>query len=548
MTHTVRRLWVALAKQLWVGKVLFGSRMITLMRPDKYFGMARVLRTQGTHATSGFALAAVRDPGGVGLIDDRGSVTWAEIQVRAGALGAGLLAAHGGPLESVAVLARNHRGFIDALLAGTRVGANTLLLNTGFSGPQLADVMEREGARVIVYDEEFAEVIADARARVDDLVEILAWTDTDTVTDIGTDLLTTDGLIAQHRDSPAPHASVPGRVVLLTSGTTGAPKGARRSGGGPDELAGMLEAIPWRGGETVVVAAPMFHAWGFGQLVIGATMTCTVVMRRRFGPEATLALVDEHGATGLSVVPVMLERIMDLPADVLDRHSLRSLRFVSASGSRMRPDSVTRFMDRYGDVLHNSYNATEAGQISVAGPADLRQSPDAAGRAVRGTLIRIVDDEGRALEPDDVGRIVVRGSSPFDGYTSGATKDFVEDFMVTGDVGRIDSAGLLHVLGRDDDMIVSGGENVYPIEVEKVLGAHDAVREVVVVGVPDEAFGQRLAAYVVPNGEVDAGTLTQLVRANLAGYKVPRDVLFLDELPRNASGKVMVRELPEATP
>ncbi len=538
----IRRLWATLAKQLWVGKVLFGSRMITLMRPDKYIAMASVLRTQGTHATSGFALAAVRAPTGVGIIDERGSLTWPEIQRRAGALGAGLVATQGGPVESVAILARNHRGFVDALLASTRIGAHALLLNTGFSGPQLAEVMEREGARLIVYDEEFAEVVADARGRVDDLVEILAWTDADH------DGLTTEGLIAEHHAAPAPHAPTPGRVVLLTSGTTGAPKGARRSGGGPDELAGMLEAIPWRGGETVVVAAPMFHAWGFGQLVIAATMTCTVVMRRRFEPEATLGLVDEHAATGLAVVPVMLERIMDLPSDVLDRHSLRSLRFVSASGSRMRPDSVIAFMDRFGDVVHNSYNATEAGQISVARPADLRRAPDTAGRAVRGTLLRIVDDEGAVLPTGEVGRIVVRGSSPFDGYTAGATKEFVEDFMVTGDVGRLDDAGLLFVVGRDDDMIVSGGENVYPIEVEKALGAHDAVREVVVVGVPDEAFGQRLAAYVVPLAEVDASTLKDHVRAELAGYKVPRDVVFLDELPRNASGKVMVRELPEVSP
>ena len=539
--QAIRRLWSALLKQFWIGKVLFGSRMITLMRPDKYVGMTRVIRTQGTHATSGFALAAVRAPHGVGLIDERGSLAWPEIQQRAGALGAGLVAANGGPCESVAILARNHRGLVDALLASTRIGAQALLLNTGFSGPQLAEVMEREGARVIVYDEEFAGVVADARGRVDGLVEILSWTDTEM------EVLTTEGLIAEHLQAPAQHASRPGRVVLLTSGTTGTPKGASRSGGGPDELAGMLEAIPWRGGETVVVAAPMFHAWGFGQLVIAATMTCTIVMRRKFDPEATLALVDEHEATGLSVVPVMLERIMDLPDEVLDRYSLRSLRFVSASGSRMRPDSVIRFMDRFGDLVHNSYNATEAGQISVAGPADLRRAPDTAGSVVRGTLLRIVDDEGADMKSGDVGRIVVRGASPFDGYTSGADKEFLDDFMVTGDVGRLDTSGLLYVVGRDDDMIVSGGENVYPIEVEKALGAHDAVREVVVVGVPDEAFGQRLAAYVVPHGEVDEGTLKDHVRGRLAGYKVPRDVVFLDELPRNASGKVMVRELPEVS-
>jgi fatty-acyl-CoA synthase len=167
---------------------------------------------------------------------------------------------------------------------------------------------------------------------------------------------------------------------------------------------------------------------------------------------------------------------------------------------------------------------------------------------VRGTQLQIVDDDGVVVTSGEVGRIVVRGASPFDGYTSGVSKEFLDDFMVTGDVGRLDDSGLLHVVGRDDDMIVSGGENVYPIEVEKALGTHDAVHEVVVVGVPDEDFGQRLAAYVVPHGDVDESTLKDHVRSQLAGYKVPRDVVFLDELPRNPSGKVMVRDLPGVEP
>lgn len=538
------RLLHALRTQLWVFRTLVRSRMLVLMSPAKYAALVRVIREQGTTATASFALAAVRRPHGTALVDDRGSLTWQELQDRSAALAAGVREAHGGPVGVVAVLCRNHRGFVDALLAGSRLGADALLLNTGFSGPQLADVMEREGARVILYDEEFAGVVADARARVDGLVEILGWTDGQPPAD----LLSIDGLIAAHRGQAPPRPAARGRVVLLTSGTTGTPKGARRSGGGPDELAGMLEAIPWRGEETVVVAAPMFHAWGFGQLVIAATMTCTVVTRRRFDPEATLRLVDDHRATGLSVVPVMLERIMDLPDEVLDRYSLTSLRFVSASGSRMRPQSVTSFMDRFGDIVHNSYNATEAGQISVARPADLRHAPDTAGRPVRGTRVRVVDDAGRDAPPGVAGRILVRGASPFDGYTGGDEKEFVDGYMVSGDVGRLDEDGRLYVVGRDDDMIVSGGENVYPVEVEKVLGEHEAVREVVVIGVDDASFGQRLAAYVVlPEGATaTAEDLKAHVRSQLAGYKVPRDVVFLDELPRNAAGKVMARELPGA--
>ena len=239
---------------------------------------------------------------------------------------------------------------------------------------------------------------------------VLAWSDGPRSPD------TLDGLELARRGRRPARPDRPGRIILLTSGTTGTPKGARRSGsGGAGALAAMFDRIPWRAEETVVVAAPMFHAWGFGQLAIAATMTCTVVMRRRFDPEATLALVQEHHASGLAVVPVMLERIVDLPDEVLDRYDLSSLRFVTASGSRMRSDAVLGFMDRFGDLVHNSYNATEAGLISTATPADLRVAPDTAGRPVAGTVVRILDDElrpvppGRGREDRGAERLAVRG-------------------------------------------------------------------------------------------------------------------------------------------
>ncbi len=175
----------------------------------------------------------------------------------------------------------------------------------------------------------------------------------------------------------------------------------------------------------------MFHAWGFSQLALAASMSCTIVTRRKFDPEATLALVDTHRATGLCVVPVMFDRIMDLPDDVRARYSGRSLRFAAASGSRMRPDVVTAFMDQFGDVIYNNYNATEAGMIATATPADLRAAPDTAGTPADGTDIRILDAEFRELPTSEVGTIYVRNSTQFDGYTSGtsgATKDFHGDY------------------------------------------------------------------------------------------------------------------------
>jgi len=533
----------AVARLLWTIRILLVSGMIAPMRPDKYLRQAAVIRRQGANAMTGLSLSAVRSPRATGLIDERGSLTWAELERRSDAAAVAMRELLGDRAGTLGILCRNHRGLVESLAAAAKIGTDALLLNTGFSGPQLGDVLVREKASLVVYDEEFAPLLEEARARVEGLVEVVAWRDDPGAPSDAAHSL--DVLIDEHLGRRPGRAARPGRTVLLTSGTTGTPKGARRAGGGAGSLAAMLERIPWRAGETTVVAAPIFHAWGFGQLAISGTMSCTVVMRRRFDPEATLELVERHEATGLAVVPVMLERIIDLPAERLDRYSLRSLRFVTASGSRMRPEAVTRFMDRFGDVVHNSYNATEAGLISTATAADLRVAPDTAGRPVVGTELRIVDDEGREVPPGGVGRITVSSDSQFEGYTSGDTKSFHENFMVSGDLGRVDDAGRLYVVGRDDEMIVSGGENVYPLEVEETLNDHDDVLEAAVVGVDDEKFGQRLDAYVVlrPGAAARPDDLKEHVRRHLAGYKVPRRVVLLDDLPRNDTGKVMKRQL-----
>jgi acyl-CoA synthetase (AMP-forming)/AMP-acid ligase II len=211
----------------------------------------------------------------------------------------------------------------------------------------------------------------------------------------------------------------------------------------------------------------------------------------------------------------------------------------------MRPDVVTAFMDEFGDVIYNNYNATEVGMVAIATPEDLRAAPDTAGRPVEGAEVRILDDARRELPTGEVGQIFVRNTTQFEGYTSGATKQFHDGFMATGDVGRLDDAGRLFVVGRDDEMIVSGGENVYPIEVEKVLVAHPAVAEAAAIGVEDQQFGQRLAAFVVLERGASSSpdTLKQHVRDNLASYKVPREIMVLDELPRSSTGKIIRREL-----
>ena len=516
--------------------------LIAPLRPDKYLRIAAAMRRENVSAISGFASAAQRCPDRPGLVDEVGTLTWREIDQRCDAFAAALQALPGGQPRVIGIMCRNHRGFIEAVVAANRIGADLLLLNTSFAGPALAEVVAREGADAVVYDEEFTETVDRALADKSDATRIVAWTDDPSA--LG-DSPTVEKMIVAHLGQQPERATEKPRTILLTSGTTGTPKGAKLTGGDPSALRAILDRTPWRAEESIVIAAPMFHAWGFSQLIFAATMACTIVTRRKFDPEATLQLVDRHRATGLAVVPVMFDRIVELPDGVRSRYSGRSLRFAAASGSRMRPDVVTAFMDQFGDVIYNNYNATEAGLIASATPEDLRAAPDTAGKPAPGTEIRVLDKDFREVPTREVGQIYCRSGTLFDGYTSGKTKDFHEGFMASGDMGYVDENGRLFVVGRDDEMIVSGGENVYPIEVEKTLASHPDVAEAAVIGVDDEQYGQRLAAFVVLNDGASASpdTLKQHVRESLANYKVPRQITVLDELPRSITGKIVRRDL-----
>ncbi|BBX38793.1 acyl-CoA ligase FadD12 [Mycobacterium simiae] len=517
--------------------------MIAPMRPDRYLKMAAAMRREGMGMTVGFAGAAQRCPDRPALIDELGTLTWRDLDERINALGAALQGLPSGQPQVIGIMCRNHRGFVEALVAANRIGSDVVLLNTSFAGPAMAEVVNREGVNAAIYDEEFAATVDRALADKPDATRIVAWTDGPARAGLNT----VEQLIAEHLGQQPRRTGRKGKMVLLTSGTTGSPKGAKQSGGGAGigTLKAILDRTPWRAEETIVIVAPMFHAWGFSQLIFAASMACTIVTRRKFDPEATLDLIDRHRATGLAVVPVMFDRIMELPEDVRNRYSCRSLRFAAASGSRMRPDVVIAFMDQFGDVIYNNYNATEAGMIATATPADLRAAPDTAGKPAGGTGIRILDPDFNEVPTGEVGTIYVRNDTQFDGYTSGATKDFHAGYMSSGDVGYLDENGRLFVVGRDDEMIVSGGENVYPIEVEKTLAGHPEVAEAAVIGVDDEQYGQRLAAFVVlaPGATATAETLKQHVRENLANYKVPREISLIDELPRGSTGKILRAEL-----
>ncbi len=334
--------------------------------------------------------------------------------------------------------------------------------------------------------------------------------------------------------------SLPIAPVLLTSGTTGTPKGARRSGrpAGLSSALGVLERIPYRAGDVAVIPTPLFHAWGLAQLTIAAATASTVVLVRRFDVGETLDAVAAERAQVLAVVPVMLQRIL---ADDTNDRDLSSLRIVACSGSALPAAVATVWMDRFGDNLYNLYGSTEVGQATLATPEDLRAAPGTAGRVIPGTVVEVVDDWGEPVAQGETGLIIVGSDGQFTEYTGGGTKDRIRGLMSSGDVGHFDAEGRLFVTGRADDMIVSGGENVFPLEVEEILLSHPDVVDAMAVGVADDEFGQRLAVFVVlgPGGSVDADGIRSFIAARLARHKVPRDVTFVDELPRNATGKLL---------
>ncbi|HMZ14811.1 MAG TPA: long-chain-fatty-acid--CoA ligase FadD2 [Mycobacterium sp.] len=490
------------------------------------------------------ALNARRTPDKLAIIDDEGSLTYSELDDATNALANGLLAmgVRGG--DGVAILARNHRWFTIANYAGARVGARTILLNTEFSGPQIKDVSEREGAKVIIYDEEYAEAVKLADPPLGKLRALGVNPDA-AGPPIG-EHETLAEVIARSSTAPAPKATKKSAIIVLTSGTTGTPKGATRHT--PPTLApigGVLSLVPFKAGEVTSLPSPMFHALGYLHATIALTLGSTLVLHRKFKPATVLADIPEHNVTAIVVVPVMLSRMLDTLEKMDPKPDLSSLRIVFVSGSQLGAELATRALKALGPVVYNLYGSTEIAFASIARPEDLQKNPATVGPVVKGAKVKILDDNGKEVPQGEVGRIFVGNTFPFEGYTGGGGKQIIDGLLSSGDVGYFDHNGLLYVSGRDDEMIVSGGENVFPAEVEDLISGHPDVIEATALGVEDKDFGARLRAFVVLRDQADVteDAIKNYVREHLARYKVPREVIFLSELPRNPTGKILKREL-----
>jgi fatty-acyl-CoA synthase len=528
--------------KLFTAKTLAEAGILRPQRPDHLVNAVRALIRFGPTPAGGYSASAERYGSETAIIDELGTLTFREVHERTNALAHALAADGIGVGDSIGLMCRNHRGFVDAVIAASKLGATTIFMNTAFSGPQLADVAQREKPKALIYDHEFEELIHEAGKR---RKRYIAWHEEEDgkAKDPRLEDLITDG-----DTSDVDPPSERGKAIILTSGTTGTPKGASRSQPKSlDPAAALLAMIPLKARQKTMIAAPMFHSWGFVHFTLGMSLSSTLVLNRKFDPEATLSLTAQHEATALIVVPVMMQRILELPDDILQRYDLSNLRVTAVSGSALPGAISDRWMDVFGDNVYNLYGSTEVAWASIATPEDLRAAPGTAGRAPYGTIVKLYDEDGKPVKQGETGRIFVGNEMQFEGYTGGGGKDVIDGLLSSGDVGHFDKDGRLFVDGRDDDMIVSGGENVFPAEVEDLLSGHDAVAEVAVFGVDDEKFGQRLKAVVVvrEGKSLSEDDIKKHVKANLAGYKVPRDIEFMDELPRTSTGKVLKRELKD---
>lgn len=473
--------------------------------------------------------------------DRRGRLTWAELDRRVDRL-CGELGERGlEPGDQVAMLLRNGRELVECLIASQKLGLIAAPLNTWSRGDELGPLLERAQPDLLIYDVRHRDALEGAVPEGTALLVVDHDGDGDPLEGSASYDRT---LAARSPERPSAFGGErsTARFVIHTSGTTGLPKAASRDTSSQGSaLVGFLDVLPYRADDTIYCPAPMFHAFGLLTFSIGVLIGATLVLPDRFDPADSLRDIAEHHATGASFVPVMVRRMVGLDEEERTAHDLSSLRIVLTSGSRMPPELRATATELFGEVLHDLYGSTEAGWVAIATPQDIAAAPESVGKPVPGVDVVVLDDDDEPLPQNETGRVCVESEFRFEGYTSGEDVDERAGYLDTGDLGYVDDAGRLHIVGRADDMVIVGGENVYPVEVESVITDLEDVEDVTVLGVPDDELGEVLAAFVV--GDADEDAVRSRCEDALASFKVPRHIQFIDELPRTATGKVLRREL-----
>ncbi len=487
---------------------------------------------------------------------DRGEVmTYGELDRRIDRVAAALAQRGVGRRARVVVMMKNRREILEVSNACARMGGSVVTIAWRSTAEELAYVATHSGARALVIEGDLLAALDVAALPPAVLANVFVVGDSPGASVPGArltpyrDLLTAGDVGAPPEEGAVEDDSA---LVVYTSGTTGKPKGAVRKFP-KNAIQGAMRFFaetPLRVDDVHLVVCPLYHSTAFGFMTLSQVLGGVVVIADHFDPEGFLRAVEQHRITTTAVVPTMLQRILDLPPEVRRRYDTSSLRVVFSGGAALPAPLAIAFMDAFGDIVWNFYGATETGLVTLASPADLRAAPGTIGRALPGNDIRLLDEQRREVRAGAVGELFVKNDLLIEGYHGdprATSESKVGEHFSVGDLARRDTEGRYFLEGRKRDMIISGGVNVYPAEIESVLEQHPDLVEVAVVGIPDRDLGERVRAFVVARSgrEVDPSSVKTFARARLSGAKVPRDVVVLSALPRNPTGKVLKRELRE---
>jgi fatty-acyl-CoA synthase len=480
-------------------------------------------------------------------------LTWGELNATINRLGHALFARGVKGGDQVAVMLPNGMEYLIAQQALARVGATAVQIGYRLKAGEIVHILENAEPRATLVHAEYLAAMREARAQVKATTPMIVVGGNGTYEGTDADDWSRALAAASPDLPPRVRGGDGGGVIVYTSGTTGKPKGAKRNWNqtGIEAVADMILQCGMRSDDRHLVVCPLYHSAAPAFVTMMMSLGATIVLMNHFEAEAALRIIENEKITCSMMVPTMLVRMCALPAAVRDKYSTRSLRWVMSGAAPLSTETARQVLEQWGPVLFNFYGSTETGLVTIAGPLDHTQRPGTIGKAMRGNTIRLLDDDGKSIAVGGVGELYARNSTLMSGYhrnaeaTSSAARD---GFYSVGDLARVDADGFYYLESRKHDMVISGGVNIYPREIEDHLQTHPAILEAAVVGIPDAEWGETLKAFIVRR---DGQTITDVevieyCRSGLADYKRPRKVVFLAELPRNPTGKVLKRDLRDA--
>jgi fatty-acyl-CoA synthase len=477
--------------------------------------------------------------------------SYRELDAQMDVVAAALHARGVGAGDAVVLMLKNCPEFLMMQGGAGRVGAAAVSASWRSTAKELAYLLDNCAARALVIDASVAAVAREVVPRFEQRLQGRVFVVGEGAAEAG--FSSYEGLVrgGHAGDKPSyPARDDEARVVIYTSGTTGKPKGAVRSFGtrGGDVIMRFFAETGMRYGQTHLAVCPLYHSTAFGFVNLSFVLGSTVVLLDGFEPELVFDAIERHRVEHVALVPTMLHRLLAAGAEARQRRDLSSLRAIFTGGAPLAGPLAKRTMDAFGDILFNFYGSTETGLVTVATPQELRRAPGTIGHALAGNALRLLQPDGRQAPAGHPGELYVKNGNLVDGYhgnEEATAASMRAGYFSVGDIAVQNDEGLYFLKGRKHDMIISGGVNVYPREVEVVLLGHEAVAEAAVVGVADEEWGERVCAFVALHEDehCDEAELLAACRATLSGPKCPREIVFVDALPRNPTGKVLRREL-----